>query len=139
MSPGLGDYLLIGAIAAVVTAVATPIVRFVARRRGWVVAPNARSVHTSPIPHVGGLAMMIGFLAAFLTAWALGRFDVIFDDNSEPMGVLIAALIVFATGLLDDIARHGAARQGHRRRAWRARAAYFGATCSTSASRSSTS
>ena len=103
MSPGLADYLLIGAVAAVVTAVATPITRHVARGVGWVVAPNARSVHTSPIPHVGGFAMLFGFLAAFLTAWALGRFDVIFDDNSEPMGILIAALIVFATGFLDDI------------------------------------
>jgi UDP-GlcNAc:undecaprenyl-phosphate/decaprenyl-phosphate GlcNAc-1-phosphate transferase len=103
VSPGLADYLLIGFIAAGVTAVATPIVRLVARRVGWVVAPNARSVHTSPIPHVGGVAMLAGFLAAFITAWALGSFEVIFEDNSEPMGVLIAALVVFATGFLDDI------------------------------------
>jgi UDP-GlcNAc:undecaprenyl-phosphate GlcNAc-1-phosphate transferase len=103
VSPGLADYLLIGAVAAVVTAIATPIVRVVARRVGWVVAPNARSVHTSPIPHVGGMAMLIGFLVAFITAWMLGRFDVIFNDNSEPKGVLLAALIVFFTGFLDDI------------------------------------
>jgi UDP-GlcNAc:undecaprenyl-phosphate GlcNAc-1-phosphate transferase len=103
VSPGLADYLLIGAVAAVVTAIATPIVRVVARRVGWVVAPNARSVHTSPIPHVGGMAMLIGFLVAFVTAWMLGRFELIFVDNSEPMGVLLAALIVFFTGFLDDI------------------------------------
>ena len=103
MSPGLADYLLIGAVAAVVTAITTPIVRMLARRVGWVVAPNARSVHTSPIPHVGGMAMLIGFLVAFITAWMLGRFDVIFKDNSEPKGVLLAALIVFFTGFLDDI------------------------------------
>ena len=75
MSPGLADYLLIGVVAAVVTAIATPLVRILARRVGWVVAPNARSVHTSPIPHVGGMAMLIGFLVAFITAWMLGRFD----------------------------------------------------------------
>jgi len=103
VSPGLADYLLIGAVAAVVTAITTPIVRMLARRVGWVVAPNARSVHTSPIPHVGGMAMLIGFLVAFITAWMLGRFDVIFKDNSEPKGVLLAALIVFFTGFLDDI------------------------------------
>jgi UDP-GlcNAc:undecaprenyl-phosphate GlcNAc-1-phosphate transferase len=103
MGPGLGDFLVIGAVAAGVTAVATPIVREVARRRGWVVAPTARSVHTSPIPHVGGIAMLIGFLVAFLVAWGRGEFSVIFNDNSEPKGVLIAALIVFATGFLDDI------------------------------------
>ena len=89
MSPGLADYLLIGAVAAVVTGIATPIVRVVAGRVGWVVAPNARSVHTSPIPHVGGMAMLAGFLAAFVTAWLLDSFEVIFVDNSEPKGVLI--------------------------------------------------
>ena len=103
MSPGLADYLLIGAVAAVVTAITTPLVRILARRVGWVVAPNARSVHTSPIPHVGGMAMLIGFLVAFITAWMLGSFELIFVDNSEPKGVLIAALIVFFTGFLDDI------------------------------------
>ena len=103
MSPGLADYLLIGAVAAVVTAITTPIVRVVAHRVGWVVAPNARSVHTSPIPHVGGMAMLIGFLVAFVTAWMLGSFELIFADNSEPRGVLLAALIVFFTGFLDDI------------------------------------
>jgi len=103
VSPGLADYLLIGAVAAVVTAITTPLVRLLARRVGWVVAPNARSVHTSPIPHVGGMAMLIGFLVAFITAWMLGSFELIFVDNSEPKGVLIAALIVFLTGFLDDI------------------------------------
>ncbi len=103
MTPGFGDYLLIGAVAAIVTFAATPVVRVAARQRGWVVAPNDRSVHTSPIPHVGGLAMLAGFCAALLTAWAVGAFEPIFDSNSEPLGVLIAALIVFATGMLDDI------------------------------------
>lgn len=103
VSPGFGDYLLIGAIAAVVTAVTTPVVSVVARRRGWVVAPNARSVHTSPIPHVGGIAMLLGFLAAFITAWAMGAFAGIFTEKSEPRGILLAVLVVFATGFLDDI------------------------------------
>ena len=101
--PGLADYVLIGVVAAVVTAVTTPLVRLLARHFSWVVAPNERSVHTSPIPHVGGMAMLIGFLVAFVTAWMRGDFAVIFDDNSEPKGVLIAALIVFCTGFLDDI------------------------------------
>ena len=104
MSPGFGDYLLIGAIAAVVTAATTPIVSVVARRRGWVVAPNARSVHTSPIPHVGGIAMLLGFLAAFVTAWAMGAFSGdLRRTTREPRGILLAVIVVFATGFLDDI------------------------------------
>ena len=103
MSPGLADYLLIGAVAALVTAAATPVVRLVGRRLGWVVQPNARSVHTSPIPHVGGIAMLLGFLVAFVAAWSSGAFSAVFEANSEPTGVLLAAIVVFATGFLDDI------------------------------------
>lgn len=103
MSPALRDYLLIGLVAALVTFVATPLAGRLGRRCGWMVEPNARSVHTSPIPHVGGLAMLTGFLAAFALAWSLGRFDVVFDDSSEPTGIVLAALVVFATGFLDDI------------------------------------
>jgi UDP-GlcNAc:undecaprenyl-phosphate GlcNAc-1-phosphate transferase len=103
VSPGFGDYLLIGGVAAAVTFAATPIVRAIALSRNWVYPPNERSVHTKPIPHIGGLAMLVGFLAAVLAAVLLGRFDAIFEDNSEPLGIVIAALVVFATGLLDDI------------------------------------
>ena len=103
MTPGISEYLLIGAVAAIVTFAATPIVRLIATERGWVVAPNERSVHTSPIPHVGGLAMLTGFLFAFVVAWSVGAFDRIFESNSEPLGVVIAALIVFVTGFLDDV------------------------------------
>ena len=103
MSPGLGDYLLIGGVAAAATFAATPIVRAVALSHNWMYEPNERSVHTRPVPHVGGLAMLAGFLAALSVALLLGRFDAIFDDYSEPFGIVLAALVVFGTGLLDDI------------------------------------
>ncbi len=103
MSPGLGDYLLIGGVAATVTFAATPVVHAIALARDWVYEPNERSVHTKPIPDVGGLAMLVGLLAALLVAVVLGRFDAIFEDNSEPIGIVIAALVVFVTGMLDDI------------------------------------
>jgi UDP-GlcNAc:undecaprenyl-phosphate/decaprenyl-phosphate GlcNAc-1-phosphate transferase len=101
--PSLGDYLLIGGIAAAVTFSTTPLVGMLARRRGWIYEPNERSVHTDPIPDIGGLAMLAGFLAALGTAWALSAFDPLFIDNSEPRGVVVAALIVFSVGFIDDI------------------------------------
>ncbi|MEO6571038.1 MAG: MraY family glycosyltransferase [Ilumatobacteraceae bacterium] len=103
MSPAFSDYLLIGGIAAAVTFTLTPVVGRLARARGWVVQPNERSVHTSPIPQVGGVAMLAGFVVALLMAALLGRFDAVFTDNSEPLGVMVAALVVFSTGILDDI------------------------------------
>ncbi len=101
--PDFGSFLLIGAVAAVVTFATTPLVGILARRLGWVAMPNNRTVHQSPLPDIGGLAMYLGFLAAMATAWAVGAFDVMFESNSEPLGVVIAATIIFVVGMLDDI------------------------------------
>ena len=101
--PDTAGYLFIGAVAAIVTFLATPLTVRLALRRGWVVAPDERRVHQVPTPHVGGIAMFLGFVVALALAWRMGRFSPIFDNNSEPMGVLLAALVIFATGLVDDV------------------------------------
>lgn len=101
--PDFGSYFLIGAVAALVTFATTPIVGMLARRRGWVYLPNDRTVHQTPLPDVGGLAMFVGFLAAMATAWATGSFDTLFSSNSEPLGVVIAATIIFVVGFIDDV------------------------------------
>ena len=106
MGPALSDYLVIGAVAAIVTTALTPAVGWLARHKkwkGWLVEPNARSVHTTPIPTVGGLAMLGGFLAALTVAFAMDSFAIVFEDNSEPVGIVLAALIVVAVGFLDDV------------------------------------
>ncbi len=101
--PSTGDYLIIGAIACVATFAATPLVGALARWRGWLYEPNDHTVHTSPMPAIGGLAMFVGLVAALVAARFLDRFDVLFARNSEPQGVLIAAALIVALGLLDDI------------------------------------
>ena len=101
--PDTAGYLFIGAVAAIVTFIATPLTVRLALRRGWVVAPDERRVHQVPTPHVGGIAMFLGFIVALVLAWRMGRFSPIFSNNSEPMGVLLAALVIFATGLVDDV------------------------------------
>jgi UDP-GlcNAc:undecaprenyl-phosphate GlcNAc-1-phosphate transferase len=101
--PEFGSFLLIGAVAAIVTFTTTPLVAILARRQGWVYLPNDRTVHQSPLPDVGGLAMYLGLLAAMLAAWLLDAFDVLFASNSEPIGVLVAATIIYVVGFVDDI------------------------------------
>lgn len=97
------DYLIIGAVAGVVTFATTPVVRRVAFRLGWVYQPTERTVHTAPMPAIGGVAMFAGFLAAFAAARLLDRFDQLFAQNSEPRGIIIAAFIIVAVGLWDDV------------------------------------
>ena len=101
--PATGDYIIIGAVAAVVTFAATPCVSWLARRFDWLDHPNERSVHTAPMPAIGGLAMFIGFIAAFTVARLLDRFDPLFARNSEPRGIIAAAAAIVAVGLWDDV------------------------------------
>jgi UDP-GlcNAc:undecaprenyl-phosphate GlcNAc-1-phosphate transferase len=101
--PALGDYLIVGAVACVATLAVTPLVGMLARRRRWLYEPNDRTVHTQPIPAIGGLAMFVGFLVALGAARAMDAFDPVFARNSEPRGVVLAAVIIFLTGFIDDI------------------------------------
>ena len=101
--PGTGAYLVIGAVAAVVTFAVTPIVGRIARRFGWVVEPDERRVHKVVTPDVGGIAMLIGFLVAFAVARLWDTFDPLFARNSEPRGVVYAAVLMFLVGFIDDI------------------------------------
>ena len=94
--------MVIGLVAAGVTFIATPLVAALSVARGWVAPPNERSVHTVPIPHAGGLAMLIGLVAALGVASLTDSFREVFTDRTEPLGVLIAAVVVFSTGFLDD-------------------------------------
>jgi UDP-GlcNAc:undecaprenyl-phosphate GlcNAc-1-phosphate transferase len=101
--PATGDYLIIGAVAAGVTFATTPLVSRLARARGWLYHPNERTVHSAPMPAIGGLAMFLGFLAAFGVARVLDRFDSLFARNSEPTGIILAAVVIVAVGLFDDV------------------------------------
>ena len=72
---------------------------------GAVVAPSsdARHVHTKPTPTLGGAAMFVGFLVAMAVASHMQQFHEVFRSNSEPVGLLLGAGVMFATGALDDL------------------------------------
>ena len=97
------DFLIVGAVAALVTLLLTPITRLVAMRVGAVAAPDARKVHEVPTPSLGGLAMIGGVGAGLITAWVSGNFDPVFTSFTDIAGVVVAGLIVFAVGVADDI------------------------------------
>jgi UDP-GlcNAc:undecaprenyl-phosphate GlcNAc-1-phosphate transferase len=100
----MGGYAIVCAVALGVTLALTPVVRRLAVRFGAVVAPtDARHVHTTPTPTLGGAAMFVGFLAAMVVASRMGQFHEMFDQNSEPLGVILAAGVIFFVGALDDL------------------------------------
>ena len=96
------------AVTAVVTFVLTPVVRWVAVRRGDLVPPDPRRVHETPTAALGGIAMWIGVLAGLGTAATLDTFRPVFDTPTLPIGVVAAATVAFAVGCLDELRKvHG--------------------------------
>jgi UDP-GlcNAc:undecaprenyl-phosphate/decaprenyl-phosphate GlcNAc-1-phosphate transferase len=80
-------------------------VRFLAIRYGAVIEPSsdARHVHTKPTPTLGGAAMFIGFLVAMAVASHIHQFHEMFQQSSEPFGLILGAGVMFVIGALDDL------------------------------------
>jgi UDP-GlcNAc:undecaprenyl-phosphate GlcNAc-1-phosphate transferase len=96
-------YGIVFGVAALVTFVMTPLVRRGAIRIGAVVHPDDRRVHLVPTPTLGGAAMLVAFLVAMGVAYQLRAFRPVFQGSSEPLGVVLAAAVMFAVGMLDDL------------------------------------
>ncbi|MEZ5373353.1 MAG: MraY family glycosyltransferase [Microthrixaceae bacterium] len=97
-------YVVILAVAFGVTAATVPLVRRFCLRVGLVYEPNERTVHTAPMPALGGLAMFVGFAVALGAATLLGRFKPMMS-GTEMAGAALCCAVAFATGLVDDV-RH---------------------------------
>ncbi len=97
-------YLLLMAVAFVVTFIATFIVRKLAVK--YNIFPKAireRDMHTKPTPRIGGVAMFLGFIASLALAAPIGWFDVVFADPWPIIAISIAAAVIMVIGFLDDI------------------------------------
>lgn len=97
------SYGIVFAVAALVTYAVTPAVWRLAVRLGAVVKPDERRVHLRPTPTLGGLGMFVAFVAALGVAIALPQFRPIFTSSSEPLGIVMAGVVILAIGALDDL------------------------------------
>jgi UDP-GlcNAc:undecaprenyl-phosphate GlcNAc-1-phosphate transferase len=96
-------YSIVGLVGALTTFLSAFFFRKIAPRIGAMSLPGPRSVHTYPTPSLGGAAMFVGFLAALATASQLHQFHEMFDSSSEPIGLVLAAGVMFAVGAVDDL------------------------------------
>jgi len=94
------NYLLVFAAALVVTVIATPFARRIAPSLGMLDQPEARKLHGTPVPLLGGAAMYGAFLVALLAF-----SDVL--NLPQLLGILIAATAVSLLGIWDDRRRLG--------------------------------
>ncbi len=101
--PSTANYAIVFAVAVGTTLVVTPLCRLLALRLGWIDQPGDRHIHTKPMPYLGGLAMLIGFLVSMAVASQLSGFDAVFEGSSIPLGVAIGAIVLCAVGTIDDV------------------------------------
>lgn len=94
------------AVAALATSLLVPISMRLAISLGMLDEPDARKVHTTPSPRLGGVAMVAGMLIAGFAA----AIVLIQTGELEPSGIGLkllaitgAGLAVFAVGVTDDI------------------------------------
>ncbi len=102
-------YLWLSLIALALTGLLTPLIRQLALQYKIVDQPGGRRVNTTPIPRMGGVALILGFWLTLAGLTALspdqlnfsGQFILGIDRNL--FGVLLGSLILAITGIVDDI------------------------------------
>ena len=88
------NIILIVLVTFLTSALLTPFIIKAAHHVGALDIPNARKVHTKPIPRMGGLAIFGAFLLGYM----------LFARTSNQMlSILIGGFIIVLTGLFDDI------------------------------------
>ncbi len=80
-------------VAMLLTMVLMPFVKQMGYRFQIVDIPNKRKVHTTPIPRIGGVAIVLG-AAVPLIIWL--------ELSTEIKGYLAGALVILVFGILDD-------------------------------------
>jgi len=98
-------YLTVYLSSALLALVVTPVVIWLARKLNAVNRPDVRTVHSKPIPRIGGVAIFVSATALVLCVLLLPnvvgqRFRII---KPQLVVLLSAATFIFAVGLIDDL------------------------------------
>ena len=105
MVPFALQYIIVLISTLVLSAVATPLVRFLSFKIGAVDNPNARRINKVPMPTAGGLAVFIAFAVSVL-GFLPGiikhlNVDGVYIHYVFPL--VLAGGIIILTGLIDDV------------------------------------
>ncbi len=96
-------YLLVALVSAVVTFGLTWVIYKLSHRYRLYPKIRERDVHTRPTPRLGGIAMFIGVVVAFVVASQISWFRLVFAEPGKVWAILGAALIIVLIGVADDI------------------------------------
>ncbi|MBW9211110.1 undecaprenyl/decaprenyl-phosphate alpha-N-acetylglucosaminyl 1-phosphate transferase [Mumia sp. zg.B21] len=98
------EYLVVFLVAVAVTYVLAVLARESAMRVGAYARVRDRDVHAIPIPYFGGIAMLLGLLAAYLVASQMPFLsrseDAVLSDAGA---VMVGATVITVVGVIDDM------------------------------------
>jgi len=101
------SFIALSACAFILTVLLTPLSRKLALRYGWLDQPDtSRKKHTAPVPRTGGVAIALAYAASFaILMLAPGPAGAQVHSGLRIVWTLLpAAVVIFITGLLDDLA-----------------------------------
>lgn len=96
-------FVLVAAVAALITWIASRAVLALALRYRIHPPVRERDVHSRPTPRLGGVAMLIGVLAAFGVAWLIPELAPVFAEPVRIWALLGAAVAICLVGIVDDL------------------------------------
>jgi UDP-GlcNAc:undecaprenyl-phosphate GlcNAc-1-phosphate transferase len=100
-------FVLAFALAALLSAAFTPIVRRLALRVGAVSRPGGRNVNADSVPRLGGLAVVVAFILPVVAILPLESSVALMlrADGKRVGGLLVGALALALLGDVDDLRR----------------------------------
>lgn len=104
-----GDIAIAFLLAFITSFVGTPYTIKLAKKLGTIDMPNDRRVNKVPIPRLGGIAVITGFIVSaiylVITMSVEGQFDLNDPENYKMklLGFFLGIIIIMVAGLLDDI------------------------------------
>lgn len=91
-------YIAAFACAFAISMVTTPLAKKISEKLGAIDYPKARGMHTKPMPRLGGIAIVLGFM---ITVMLLYRF--VNDINIRHfIGFIAGAIVIVTVGIIDD-------------------------------------
>lgn len=97
-------YITAFVMAFIISFLTTPLAKKIAFKVGAIAHPRKRDMHSKPIPRMGGIAIVAGFM---ITLFILYR-NITILDTKQIIGIALGGGIIFLLGVFDDIHELGA-------------------------------
>ena len=98
--------LTLGILSVILALAITPLIRDSIGRLAFLDHPDGvRKIHVTPVPRVGGIAIVLAYVSTFAIALALPftYTYVLHQALPEILELTVVGLVVFLTGVLDDL------------------------------------